>query len=111
MAWDSQYGTDNEDRAFGVSVDQAGNTYVAGWTKGVFLGQAGLGPETFFIRQDAFVRKMDIGGSEVWTRQFGTEMPQTAVSVSAGPGGEVLWWARRRGRYRARPIWEQSTRL
>ena len=47
MAWDSQYGTDNEDRALGVGVDQAGNTYVAGWTKGVFPGQTGLGPNFF----------------------------------------------------------------
>ena len=90
MAWDSQYGTDNEDRALGVGVDQAGNTYVAGWTKGVFPGQTGLGPKTFFVRQDAFVRKLDIGGSEVWTRQFGTKMPQSAVSVSAGPVYEMF---------------------
>ena len=90
MAWDSQYGTDNEDRALGVGVDQAGNTYVAGWTKGVFPGQTGRGPKTFFVRQDAFVRKLDIGGSEVWTRQFGTKMPQSAVSVSAGPVYEMF---------------------
>ena len=90
MAWDSQYGTDNEDRALGLGVDQAGNTYVAGWTKGVFPGQTGLGPKTFFVRQDALVRKLDIGGSEVWTRQFGTKMPQSAVSVSAGPVYEMF---------------------
>ena len=89
-AWTSQFGTDNEDRALGLGVDQAGNTYVAGWTKGVFPGQTGLGPKTFFVRQDAFVRKLDSDGSEVWTRQFGTEMPQSAVSVSAGPRGDMF---------------------
>lgn len=89
-AWTSQFGTDNEDRALGVGVDQAGNTYVAGWTKGVFPGQTGLGPKTFFVRQDAFVHKLDRAGSEVWTRQFGSEMPQSAVSVSAGPEGDMF---------------------
>ena len=89
-AWDSQFGTDREDRALGVGLDRLGNTYVAGWTKGVYPGQKGLGPQSVFVRQDAFVRKLDGRGSEVWTRQFGTKMPQSAVSVSSGPEGDVF---------------------
>ncbi|MGH9283034.1 MAG: SBBP repeat-containing protein, partial [Acidimicrobiales bacterium] len=33
--WTRQFGTTNVDEAVAVTVDRAGNTYVAGWTQGV----------------------------------------------------------------------------
>jgi hypothetical protein len=41
-------------------------------------------------RQDAFVRKYDAAGAEVWTRQFGTANDDIAWSVSVGSDGSVL---------------------
>src|SRR5437667_187492 len=39
--------------------------------------------------EDAFVRKYDSKGTEVWTRQFGTSTIDGAVSVAADRDGNV----------------------
>ena len=63
--WTRQFGTAGVDDAFGVAVDASG-VYVAGVTSGTLPGQTSTGGG------DAFVRKYDAAGTEVWTRQFGT---------------------------------------
>src|SRR5262249_53331686 len=63
--WTRQFGTSAEDQATGIALDVSG-VYVAGYTYGVFPGAAGAGSI------DAFVRKYDLNGAEVWTQQFGT---------------------------------------
>ena len=63
--WTGQFGTWGNDWAYGVSVDSSG-VYVAGRTSGTLPGQSSAGAT------DAFVRKYDPNGNEVWTRQFGT---------------------------------------
>ena len=50
----------------GVAVDASG-VYVAGVTSGTLPGQTSAGGG------DAFVRKYDADGNELWTRQFGTD--------------------------------------
>ena len=80
--WTRQFGTHLEDRALGVGVDHAGNPYVVGWTRGAFLGQTGLGPRTNLVRRDAFMRKFDGRGNEIWTRQIGTGSPQSATGIT-----------------------------
>ena len=54
------------DFAEAVSADADRNAYVAGSTNGTLPGQTDAG------NYDAFVRKYDSNGNEVWTRQFGT---------------------------------------
>lgn len=81
--WTRQFGTVLEDRALGVGVDPAGDPYIAGWTRGVFPGQTGLEAKTILERQDAFIRKYDSRGDEVWTLQLGTKFPQKATGVTA----------------------------
>jgi hypothetical protein len=71
--WTRQFGSWERDFARAVAADQAGNTYVVGETWGTLPGSASAGG------YDAFVRKYDAAGSEVWTRQFG------------GGGGEGAW--------------------
>ena len=84
--WTRQFGTDGlaVEEATGVSVDAAGNVYVAGWTDGTLPGQTNLG-ET-----DAFLRKYDSSGKEVWTRQFGTLSSEKIPDV-AGDGTNNLY--------------------
>jgi hypothetical protein len=62
----------------GISVDASG-VYVAGDTFGAFPGQHSAGGI------DGFVRKYDVDGNEVWTRQFGTPTHDfhTVISVNA----------------------------
>ena len=65
--WSRQFGTDSRDMAFAVAEDGSGNVYVVGTTFGVFPGETTQGPAA----GDAFVRKYDSQGNELWTRQFG----------------------------------------
>jgi len=60
--WTRQFGTDSGDEAYGVAVDASG-VYVTGKTNGS-LGQPAQG-------FDVFLRKYDVSGNVVWTRQFG----------------------------------------
>ena len=65
MIWTRQFGTSALDVAVDVFVGSSG-VYVAGVTTGALPGQSASG------FSDAFVRKYDTSGTEVWTRQFGT---------------------------------------
>lgn len=78
--WTRQFGTAYYDLANGVSVDESG-VYVTGQTGGTLPGQVSAGTE------DAFVRKYDIDGNEIWTRQFGSSDYDRGYSISAGPSG------------------------
>jgi VCBS repeat-containing protein len=79
-AWTRQFGTSAFDQPFGVSADASG-VYVAGVTSGSFPDQTSEGGN------DAFVRKYDIDGTEVWTRQFGTGFSDEALGVSVDASG------------------------
>ncbi len=81
--WARQFGTPDEDRARGVAVDSAGNIYIVGETGGSLPGQASAG------KSDAFVRKYDPNGTEVWTRQFGTPDEDTAAGVAVDSAGNI----------------------
>ncbi len=66
--WTVQFGGDSE--AWGVVADSSGNVIVVGDTSEVL-------EEPGNLNGDVFVRKLDAGGQEVWTRQFGTEEAET----------------------------------
>ena len=71
-------------RANGVAVDASGSIYVAGTTEGTLPGQnnaPGAG--------DAFLRKYDANGTELWTRQFGTPKFDDALAVAVDASGSI----------------------
>ncbi len=74
--WTRQFGSSSDDHARGVVTDATGNSYVVGTTSAALPGQ------TAFGGSDAYVRKYDVNGNEVWTRQFGTLDFEDAVSIS-----------------------------
>ena len=81
-----QFGTPEEDSAtiaLDVSSDQSGNVYVVGITTGTLPDQTSEGG------QDAFIRKYDSDGDEIWTRQFGTSENDSARGVFADSSGGV----------------------
>jgi hypothetical protein len=78
--WTRQFGTPDDDEILGVSVDASG-VYVAGFTNGILPSQSRAGI------LDAFVRKYDLDGNELWTRQFGTLHHDVAQGVSVNPSG------------------------
>lgn len=66
--WEIQFGTDAQDGATAVAVDDGGNVYVGGNTNGAFPGDGNAlsGPH------DSFLSKYSAGGVHQWTKQFGT---------------------------------------
>ena len=75
-----QFGTSGEDSARAVVVDDTG-IYVAGVTSGTLPGQTNAGGT------DAFVRKYSLSGDLVWTRQFGSNLDDTATGIGFTPAG------------------------
>ncbi len=84
ILWTRQFGTTEIEIAFALSVDGSGNIIVAGYTWGTFPGQTLAG------RQDAWVRKYDAAGRELWTRQFGSSGTDYAYAVSTDGFGNVI---------------------
>jgi hypothetical protein len=83
VLWSRQFGSSGSDLAEGVRVDQAGNTYIAGSTSGSLVG-SNQGD------YDAFLRKYDSDGNELWTRQLGTIGPESGQSVAIDNQQHVL---------------------
>ena len=78
--WVRRVGTLNLDEAFGVAVDASG-AYVVGDTSGPLPDQdqiKGL---------DAYIRKYDLSGNVLWTRQFGTAFDDQARGVAVDATG------------------------
>ncbi len=74
--WTRQFAASEHAIGFGVAVDNSG-VYVSGAVRGVLPGQTSAGST------DAFVRKYDISGNEVWTRQFGSSLEDDGIALAA----------------------------
>ena len=81
--WIHQFGTTAADDTWATAVDATGNSYIGGSTGNALPGQSSAGGI------DAFVRKYDAAGSEVWTRQFGTAGDDYAWDVTVDSIGNV----------------------
>ena len=82
--WARQFGTPGPDNAKGVGVDSAGNVYVVGQTSGTLPGQSWGGGLS-----DAYLKKYDQQGEEVWLRQFGGSGDDAAHAVAVDDSGNV----------------------
>ena len=78
--WTRQFGTSSIDNGFGVAVNSSG-VYVVGYTEGTLPGQTSAGGT------DAFIRKYDSAGNELWTQQFGTGSYDRGYGVAVGSSG------------------------
>ena len=79
--WMRQFGTAGVDEILAIAVDDTG-IYVAGDTQGTLSAQSGApaGPH-------AFVRKYDLNGAEVWTREFGSGHTDEVLALTSGAAG------------------------
>ncbi len=80
--WLRQFGTEHDDSVRSVGVDSNGNVYVTGTVGGALPGQVSAGGSF-----DAFVRKYDASGNELWTRQFGSLDSDVSESVALDDDG------------------------
>jgi Beta-propeller repeat len=81
--WTRQFGSSERDLPKGIALDDAGNVYVVGQTFGSLPGQTSAGG------WDAFIRKYNPGGDEVWTRQFGGGGAESAAAVRIDHAGNA----------------------
>lgn len=73
--WTHQFGTVRFDQATSVDADEHGNVFVGGWTQEALPGQTSMGFD------DAFLRKYDASGAEIWTRQLGTSSHDAVTAL------------------------------
>ncbi|UCE73070.1 MAG: hypothetical protein JSV56_08495 [Methanomassiliicoccales archaeon] len=78
--WTRQFGTTARDEAWSTAVDSSG-VYVTGFTDDILPGQTSSGG------RDAFLRKYDLDGNELWTIQFGTSSFDMALWNSVDSSG------------------------
>ena len=78
VVWTRQITTVDVEEANGVATDATG-IYVVGTTNGNLAGAVG--------GRDGTLRKYDIAGNTLWTRQFGTNSTDDAYTVAAGALG------------------------
>jgi hypothetical protein len=64
--WTRQFGQGGTDSAAEVELDASGNVFVVGYTEGMFAGASTAGGV------DAYVRKYNNTGTDLWTRQVST---------------------------------------
>ena len=83
VLWTDLFGTNTTDQIYGAAVDPSGNVIVVGYTGGT-LGAASFGSA------DAFVRKYNSSGTELWTTQFGSTQFDQPTGVATDGLGNVL---------------------
>ena len=83
--WSRQFGTNGDDWARGVAIDQSGQVYVAGESSGdssTNIMVSGIGR--------AYLRKFSPDGVEQWVRSFATEGSSGAEGVAVDRAGRVF---------------------
>ncbi|WP_437724696.1 SBBP repeat-containing protein [Sorangium sp. So ce861] len=85
--WSRQFGNQEDQKALGVAVDQAGNVIVVG----EFARSMDLDSRSLESRgdKDAFLAKFTPDGTTVWAISFGDTMAQSAADVAVGPVGVI----------------------
>ena len=85
--WLRRFGGTQDSRALALSVNLAGNIFVAGF----LTGQASFG--SIFVTsvgaQDGFVAKLDSAGTPIWVRTIGASATDWASGVGSSADGSV----------------------
>ena len=84
VVWQDQFGGSSNDVGQEISVDAAGNVYVAGATAaGPLVGASNLANE------DVLLRKYDAAGQLVWNKQFGSSDFEQGMAIAVGGPADI----------------------
>jgi subtilisin family serine protease len=83
QVWLRQFGTLASDGAYGVALDNAGNVYLTGCTRGSLNASNNSGGA------DIFVIKYDSNGNQIWQNQFGTVADENAIGIGVDKNGDI----------------------
>ena len=90
LKWARQFGTTEDDWAWGVHVSRGGDVYIAGST---FADIDGAGPEQFHssnsTKADGFLLRFNRNGERIWSRQFGGPDNDQFYGVGSDSFGDV----------------------
>ncbi len=82
--WIRPFGSGNTDTAIALARDGAGNVIVAGKTTGSLGGQHAGGFDVWLARYDG-------AGNQLWIRQFGSSVSESASALAPDGAGGVLF--------------------
>jgi len=85
LLWARQFGSDGYDYASDIVVDNAGNSYIAG-----FVNVGTIGQESFGGISDMYIAKYDTNGNELWIKQIGTSSHDNLNGISISNDGYLL---------------------
>ncbi|MDD3625859.1 MAG: SBBP repeat-containing protein [bacterium] len=81
--WTVQFGTPGWDIGNGITIDNTGNIYIAGYCEGDLYGEVNSGS------YDAFISKYNSSGARIWTRLTGTTNGDTFFDIEHIQNGTV----------------------
>lgn len=80
--WTQQWGTSQYDDLSALAIDKSGNIFVGGYTEGGLDG-------TPLGEGDAFVTKLNPGGTIAWTKQWGTPQFDLVAALAVDADGNI----------------------
>lgn len=80
--WTRQFGTGGEEDILWSAIDDPGNVYITGSTRGILSNKN-------YGKEDVFVIKYDPTGQVKWTRQFGTDSIDKGNSIYVDKKGFI----------------------
>ncbi|WP_437769558.1 PQQ-binding-like beta-propeller repeat protein [Sorangium sp. So ce281] len=86
--WSRGYGGAGADVGWSIASDAAGNYYVIGTFEGTV--DFGAGPLTSAGETDVFLLKLDPAGALLWSKRFGSDLPETGRTLAVDGSGNVL---------------------
>lgn len=103
VLWVRQFASSNgaEDTCNGAGIDQDGNIYCGGSTKGFMEANPdrydGTERQATDSDYDAFVMKLNSNGDLLWVKQFGTAKDDYCSNIAVSPEGNVYCGSRTKG--------------
>lgn len=82
LVWTKQFGSTDNDLAYGITVDNANNLYLTGFTNGNLDGrEAG--------KYDSWVAKYDTDGNNLWLETLGSDTQSYSRNIAVDGNGNV----------------------
>lgn len=84
----ARYGDAEGQRATSIVADDLGNIIIGGWFQGNI--DFGGGPISSSTDVDAYVAKLAVDGTQLWSKGFGSSGAQRVDSIAVAPNGELI---------------------